>query len=499
MSIFSSLFSSPSQEQEQERPSNSPGGSLSGLVGPLTGGGLGGLQGLLGNSGVGDLLRQGGIGQPLMADPGALSSGAEWLGNRVNDATSWAGNAWDTVSSGASDLWNSASETVGGWVNSATETAGNAWDSVSGWASSAWDSASNWAGEKLDGVRQFGSDLYNGVSQEGLGGIFDPVGMMDRQAAQRELADRFTIVGDDFQGERAPNAVSQAEYERICRMYSDIRLGRGDLTIDPSALGTDAERDAYRQGAMGDIANMLQTESGRGIISQLHDNHPQTDADGNPVHRHTTMVPLLDDAGNVDRTNGYAAPDGAGSMRTVNADGTLGAAGAGTDVHIRYNPGVNVGDAYPTLTGNNPWLGQMRSDVLLAHEMNHAIMQTSGMGDSRAVGAGDNALDPNDPNMAWDAQFRDRNGNPLRQIEHQAVGLGTYANDPLTENAYRAERRRMADMGAAGTVAGDATMVQRTSYVPRNAPAAAAPGTGTPAFPVMFPGAHSHDDHDHDD
>ena len=42
----------------------------------------------------------------------------------------------------------------------------------------------------------------------------------------------------------------------------------------------------------------------------------------------------------------------------------------------------------------------------------------------------------------------------------------------MTENAYRAERRAMADGGAVGTLAGDADLTQRTSYTP-SAPAAA--------------------------
>lgn len=492
-------LSRQSPEQEVITDSAAQGGDSSS---GQSGGGMLGMFGMLGNGAMQDILRTSGIGQPLMAPMGVLGGAAEWLGGAVRDsgigqplmgspgvlggAAEWIGNKAGELGSWAGDRWNDVKEGAGSLWDSAASTAGNLWDSATGWL-----------GNAADGVKQFGSDLWNGVSQEGLGGVLDPVGMMDRQAAQRELADRFTIVGDDHQGVRAPNAVTQAEYERICRMYSDIRLGRGDLTIDPSALGTDAERDAYRQGAMGDIASMLQTESGRAIITQLHNNAPQNDADGNPIHRHTTMVPLLASDGTLDRTNGYAAPDGPGSMRSVNADGTLGAAGTGTDVHIRYNPGVNIGDAYPGLQGNNPWLGQMRSDVLLAHEMNHAIMQTSGMGDPRAVQATDNAANATDPDMAWDAAFRDQHGNPLTRIEHQAVGLGLYSGGNMTENAYRAERRRMADMGAVGTRTGDDTMVQRTTYVPRNAPAAAPPGTGTPALPPVLIG-HGPHDHDHD-
>ena len=445
----------PEQDQSNFDPlTMAAGAAMGGMMGgPLGALGGMGMAGLMGNSAVSGMLSSG-----VDAAGGLLGDAAGWLGEKAGQLGDWAGGAWDSAKEMGSNAWNSASE---------------------------------WVGNKVDGIKQFGGDLINGVSQEGLGGLLDPVGMMDRQAAQRELADRFQVVGDDFVGPRLPNQVSQAEYERICGMYSDIRLGRGDLTIDPSALGTPEEQQAYRDGAMGDIANMLQTQNGRDLITRMHNNTPQTDAAGNPVHRHTTMVPLLAADGTRDLTNGYAAPDGPGSTRTVNADGTLGAAGAGTDVHIRYNPGVNIGDAYPQLTtgGNNPWLGDFRSDVLLMHEMNHAMHQTAGTGDPTQVTATDNPLNATDPEMANDAG--------IRRIEHQAVGLGRYANDPMTENAYRAERRLVAASGT-GARAGDATMNQRTSYIPHNPPAAAAPGAGTPGLPAFIHGPGDDHDHDHD-
>lgn len=410
-----------------------------------------------------------------------------WLGDVVGDMGGKLGEAWDTATDTAGDAW----DTVSGWAGSAwdtaTETAGNAWDTVSGWGSSAVD----WASNKASEIGQWGSDFAGGVAREGWTSVFDPVGTADREAAHRELSDRFQVVGDDFVGPRLPNQVTQSEYDRICSTYSDIRLGRGDLTIDPSALGTDAERDAYRSGAMNDIASLLQTESGRQLVYQLHNNTPQTDASGNPIHRRTTMVPLLAADGTLDRTNGYASPDGGGSTYTENADGTR-TRGSGTDVHIRYNPGVNIGDAYPTLTPTNPWLGDFRSDVLLMHEMNHAMHQTAGTGDSRSIQATDNPANASDPETAYDAS------NGIRRIEHQAAGLGMYSNDPMTENRYRAERRLIGSTGMPGAQAGDATLSTRTSYVPHNPPATAPGASGvTPGLPP-FVHRHDHGDHDHD-
>jgi len=54
----------------------------------------------------------------------------------------------------------------------------------------------------------------------------------------------------------------------------------------------------------------------------------------------------------------------------------------------------------------------------------------------------------------------------IDQDEWQAVGLGKYAKERLTENAYRAERGQLA--GQAGGLASDKEAgVRRTNYVPQ--------------------------------
>jgi hypothetical protein len=437
-----------------------------------------------------------------------LDKGASWIGDKINKGAAWAGDKLSKGSAWVRDKFRKGAAWVGDKARKGAS-----------WALDKLKKGASWLGKKgaqlYDGVKKKATqtldDIQKGMKQEGVWGfIKDPVGALDRQQAQRELSNRFQVVPDNFHGPRAPNTVTQAEYQRICHTYSDIRLGRGDLTIDAGAkdkdsggrLKTQKERDAYRQGALDDIVSMMQTGSGRREIEQLHNNvsHDENGKTrrgvfgvqmpfnlGTPIHHHTTMVPLLKADGTYDRTNGYAAPDGNGDEREVKADGSLGKAGSGTDVHIRYNPGVNTGASMPAnLVQANPWLGQMRSDVLLSHEMNHAIKQTSGMVDPRAVQATDNAGNPTDPNMALDASYRwpaANGGGPLRRVEHQAAGIGMYAGDDMTENAYRRERRQLADMHGVGQIPGDDSMVQRNSYTfypPQ--PSAPPPGPG-PASP----------------
>lgn len=300
----------------------------------------------------------------------------------------------------------------------------------------------------------------------------DPVAA-DRKQAATDLAGKFEVVADDFKGERLSNQVTKAEYEKICQVYSDVRLGRGDLTIDASKYSSKKDQAAYKTGAMNDIASLLQTKAGRSLVYALSDNATHTDTKGNPIHKHTTLTPLLTDDGKVDKTNGYAAPEGWGSDATVGKDGTL-KASEGTDVTIAYNPGVNVGDAYKEYHSSNPWLKGFRSDTILMHEGNHALKMTEGMCDPRTVQSTDNKLNPKDKLMAQDA----RSG--ISRTEHQAVGLGLYANDPMTENAYRAERVAMAKGGGKGTLEGDASLTQRTSYTPAPPAAAVAAPTADP-------------------
>jgi hypothetical protein len=288
-------------------------------------------------------------------------------------------------------------------------------------------------------------DIGNGLSQEGVGFLADPAGAMDRQAAQRELAGRFQVVPDDFVGPRLPNQVTQSEYQQVARTYSDIRLGRGDLTIDTSERTPDEAAD-YRAGAMNDIADLLQTQTGRTELQGLSNNEA-TDAAGNTIHRHTTLSALHQDAngdndrsndGNapIDTTNGFADPvNFADSQTRPDANGNM-VNGPGSDVVVRYNPGVTINTT--------------RSDVILAHELRHTMDETHGGLDATTVAATDGVPADTGNFMRW---------------EHQAAGLGIHANEPVNENHYRAERAMIGATGTGDAVQpGDVNMPQRTSY-----------------------------------
>jgi hypothetical protein len=258
------------------------------------------------------------------------------------------------------------------------------------------------------------SRFTSGLMQEGLGGILDYSGMMDRQDAQDELSSRFRVAsGDDLNNAVAGNVVSEEDYEKIARTYSDIRLGRSDIEFSGKTRGDDGsggtvdtdmtpeDAEAYKTAAMSDIADLLQTRSGRGMLDALA--YQKDD--------HKTRLYNRPDNSNAEGGADNDAPAGSWS------DGT------GGNASVTYVPGDAGGIVDPTATDR--WL-PMRSDVTLMHELTHAYHAAHG---SLAQGT-----------VGTDIPAEDSNDVGADEMEYQAVGLGKYASDDFNENAYRFER-----------------------------------------------------------
>jgi len=282
-------------------------------------------------------------------------------------------------------------------------------------------------------------DMQHGMAQEGLAGLADFEGMMDRQAAQRELEDRFVVTGEGetAPAEHAPNVVSSEEYQQIARTYSDIRLGRADLMVDASAAPAD-EQEGYEESVMADIADILQTESGRSLIDSLA---------YNPLEDHYTLI-----AASLDNTTAQGGayspngPDPAAQQPSVGAKRTF----------AQYSPGMFGGIVDPGAGPDGEDVAIGRSDQVLFHELVHAHHAAYGTEDGGLV-------DPFEAETADDMWIEER--------EYQAVGLGDYAGDKLTENTYLEERERIGatDIGEREDAEGvkyldDDNMPRRASY-----------------------------------
>jgi hypothetical protein len=255
---------------------------------------------------------------------------------------------------------------------------------------------------------QNGSDGY-GHEADGLSGMHQWV---DRIDAQLELADRFEIIDDDMVG-IMPNQVSQAEFEQIATLYSDVRRGSTNLQIDDTGLGKE-DAASFQAQAMSDIADMLTTESGRGLVDDL----AYGTVDGRDE---TTLITKS------------ANPQSAGTEPAFGEKWSESIDGTGVSTNVFYGGiDLDMADSHPDYA-TAPYR-QSSSDTVLFHELSHALhmrngelagtVDPGGRSSTDKIGA-DQAMIPNDLGVA--------------EEEYITVGLGGLGGS-FTENAYREER-----------------------------------------------------------
>lgn len=273
------------------------------------------------------------------------------------------------------------------------------------------------------------AEIQRALDEDEVSALIDPEGVIDRLSARRELASKFQLVADDSDPEtRAPNAMTQAAFERMATTYSDIRRGFSDIKFDPGERSGDAAA-AFKTGAMTDIASIMQTPHGRALVSMLHDNargHKTTlGASATAPTAHADVDTWLD--------------TGQGD-KTINGDGSY-TPGRGESTRVNYLPGVPMRPP----GASEPWL-PIRSDVVLYHELSHALDMTHGLGEPGTVAAPTTSSDQG-----------------VRRAEYKATGLGEFKDLTLSENAYRRDRKRIA-ASKIGVRDGDETMPERTQY-----------------------------------
>jgi Domain of unknown function (DUF4157)/Effector protein len=324
------------------------------------------------------------------------------------------------------------------------------------------------APEERDLRRQ---QALEGLREEGLNGADDLSGVMDRQAAQNELLDKFDIVPDEFSGPRAPNAVSLEEFRHTARMFSDIRLGRGDLKIDGSELRNTANRnqmglneEMFKRATMNDLAAVLQTEAGREEISVLQNNVSHDPTTGAETHRNSTIKPLLDR--NPGAANSRVADSDFGHTEERFYDESEGRPGKGVNTDVRYRPGEGF-SMHPEVNEWEPF----RSDVILFHELRHNVDSTRGRMNILGVDKKDAKVPLRDENgvpdpkiFSWDHDIVMDARAHARESEHEAIGLGKHADAGMTENDYRRERNAIGQLDSDSSLPGDASMAQRRRH-----------------------------------
>lgn len=298
----------------------------------------------------------------------------------------------------------------------------------------------------------------------------------DRERAQKELLSRFLIVQPGPQSSNGssaakPNDVTQAEFQQMARLYSDIRLGRGSIKLDTHEL-PDELAESFRGKTMGDIGALMTTPSGRMLLSMLGGaEHVTTigayheDTNQNQCYEDDLLEPL----------SGLNAV--ASSLSSEKASRNL-----PDDVSVRYSPWNGVGassspreqglDLAALFTSNqlNPSSEEVsmigatqlsnpagagaavRPDIVLMHELVHALHHVTG---TRCQGpVGSSAVHEDDRDTSCE--------------EYLTVGMGPYRDLAISEQAYRAERQQLA--GTAAELPGDAGMAPRTRYTASTRP-----------------------------
>ncbi|MEZ4322594.1 MAG: M91 family zinc metallopeptidase [Myxococcota bacterium] len=229
-------------------------------------------------------------------------------------------------------------------------------------------------------------------------GLGELVGILEPDPARDALEDKF-VISDAAEGERAPNELTQEEFDAVVELYRAIEAGETDIAFDPG----DMDADEFREKVMADIGTILTTRQGRELLRTL----AYGSEDGK---RHKTTI--------------GGSPEGAGEGTPV--DPFAGSDGTGTDMEIDYIPGaeVDVGGGSPDVIG---------SDVVLFHELVHAYhghQGTLAFGRDPKTGAivktpAEVIVGPDDETAADE--------------EYATVGLCGRGGE-YTENGYREER-----------------------------------------------------------
>ena len=235
--------------------------------------------------------------------------------------------------------------------------------------------------------------------------------------AKSELMSRFTV-SDDAAGNL--NEVTGPEFDEICQLYTDIRSGRSDIQFDTARLDA-LETARMMRLALEDIANILQTNCGRTLLTALAQNQSLCGARRRVVIRFSRSPEDNECAHRGHQRGGWVFREAERRATTP---------GLGEDAYITYCPGYRrvLGGADVLATG----------DTSLFHELVHALHFTRGTKMPDDLVMSSRYADPQ-------AQPVSASDDGLRAEEYATAGLGLWATDYLTENQYRRERMWLGD------------------------------------------------------
>ena len=221
---------------------------------------------------------------------------------------------------------------------------------------------------------------------------------INEQIAAEKLKEKLHVGEDAVEGKAN---VSQEEFDRMVKLHSDIRAGKTHFKFDTGNLEAD-DAVAFKNRTMDDMAKMMQTPSGRALLSEL-----ARDEDGHPVilnHASDANAPTtspLYKGRTYDYLDAQEREEQAAALERDDPTGS----------YIAYRPGHTVETEHD---------GSVPSDVVLFHELVHAHHFAKG-----TTAKGHEVV----------------NGKKIENAELQTTE-GWHGDERYTENGYRWERRR---------------------------------------------------------
>jgi Effector protein/Annexin len=336
--------------------------------------------------------------------------------------------------------------------------------------------------------------LSVGLGHEGVSGLFDPAGLLDRSRARRELADSFVVLPDtDGTVQTAAHEAARhldaattrrgtdeaaivrtlqnrgpEERARILAAY-EARTGETlDETIHRPGSGLPRGNPALL-GGFSEQHNVLTKEQYERVVGLYSDIRlGRTDI----VAPSGTVLPaFMEDIETILQTESGRGLVGAlaeqpSDHRTVisplppeedasDAITTMSGAMFGSDHRPRGDASQTTVEYHPgeaaDLGTREAWSKDFRSDRILYHELVHAYHNNTWTDDRRHMERANGALP------------KDSIPTKREMTEYQSVGLGEYRTNRFSENRYAQERRRIG-MTDRGERTGDDRQLDRDSY-----------------------------------
>jgi hypothetical protein len=240
------------------------------------------------------------------------------------------------------------------------------------------------------------------------------------EASRAELSSKF-VVGEGGGTKDGKAVLTPEQYEKMLRTYASIRDGSSHLKI--SNLGMDEEEAAeFKAAALENIATIMQTEAGRELIDRTANQSDLDEMDRRDIVLSNGLTHKMTKDGQDLPVGNRAYP-----RSTNNTEETAGRE-TGTGVFwVNRDREVEMPDGT---------MLPMPKDAALFHELTHAMHNVEGTRPVGKVEAGD--FESDNANLLKDVGWAERE-------EHHTVGLGAYADERITENAYRRQRRAMTD------------------------------------------------------